>query len=67
MVPSVDLMLAYQTDWLYFCTWSDGFINDETANPLAFLKEVSSLLYFSSIVYFITEKGRHELTKITYT
>ncbi|KAK2760924.1 Mannan endo-1,4-beta-mannosidase man26A [Arachnomyces sp. PD_36] len=39
-VPSVDLQLAYQTDWLYFCTWSDGYINNEKENPLEFLEDV---------------------------
>jgi mannan endo-1,4-beta-mannosidase len=39
-VPDPELELAYETDWLYFCTWGDTYINNEEQNPLAFLKKV---------------------------
>lgn len=63
-VPSVDLQLAYETDWLYFCSWGDGYINNEEANPRSFLKEVGSpslfLNYSSVFFYHVVPAGKEQ-------
>ena len=38
--PLPNLLQAYQTHWLWFCVWADGYINNADWNPLDVLKEV---------------------------
>lgn len=40
--PFPDLLQAYEAHWLYFCVWSDGFINNTEWNSVDDLKKVSS-------------------------
>jgi hypothetical protein len=44
--PLPDLLQAYQTHWLWFAVWSDGYINNADWNSPANLNTVSSLLFF---------------------
>ncbi|OHE97167.1 glycosyl hydrolase family 26 [Colletotrichum orchidophilum] len=38
--PFPDLLQAYETHWLYFCVWSDGFINNSEWNSVDDLKKI---------------------------
>ncbi|KAK3319582.1 glycosyl hydrolase family 26-domain-containing protein [Cercophora scortea] len=38
--PLPDLLKAYEAHWLYFCVWSDGFIENAEWNSLEVLREV---------------------------
>ncbi|KAJ0297661.1 hypothetical protein COL5a_004815 [Colletotrichum fioriniae] len=38
--PFPDLLQAYEAHWLYFCVWSDGFINNTEWNSLDDLKKI---------------------------
>lgn len=38
--PFPDLLQAYEAHWLYFCVWSDTFINNAEWNSVADLKTV---------------------------
>jgi mannan endo-1,4-beta-mannosidase len=42
--PLPDLLQAYQTHWLWFAVWGDGYINNEDWNSLDVLKEVCLLM-----------------------
>ncbi|KAG7055879.1 glycosyl hydrolase family 26 [Colletotrichum cuscutae] len=38
--PFPDLLQAYEAHWLYFCVWSDGFINNTEWNSVDDLKKI---------------------------
>ncbi|KAK3690457.1 glycosyl hydrolase family 26-domain-containing protein [Podospora appendiculata] len=38
--PLPDLLQAYEAHWLYFCVWSDGFIENAEWNSLEVLRQV---------------------------
>ncbi|KAK0372708.1 glycosyl hydrolase family 26 [Colletotrichum limetticola] len=38
--PFPDLLQAYEAHWLYFCVWSDGFINNTEWNTVDDLKKI---------------------------
>ncbi|KAI3336279.1 carbohydrate-binding module family 35 [Xylariaceae sp. AK1471] len=39
-VPLPAQLQAYEADWVWFCTWSDQFINNEEYNPVEVLKAI---------------------------
>lgn len=40
--PLPESLIAYEAHWLWFCVWSDTFINNPDYNPPEVLKEVGS-------------------------
>lgn len=38
--PLPDMLQAYHADWLWFCVWSDSYINNNDWNSLQTLREV---------------------------
>lgn len=38
--PLPDLLQAYETHWLWFCVWGDGFIDNAEWNSISVLREV---------------------------
>lgn len=39
-VPKPELLKAYQAQWLWFCVWEDGYINNRDYNDPTVLKAV---------------------------
>lgn len=52
-IPDPDLLQVYHADWSYFVTWGGEFINDNSHNPISFLKKV----YNSTYVITLNEVG----------
>ncbi|KIO18736.1 glycoside hydrolase family 26 protein [Tulasnella calospora MUT 4182] len=52
-IPDPDLLQVYHADWSYFVVWDGEFINDNSHNPISFLKKV----YNSTYVITLGEVG----------
>ncbi|KAG8952098.1 hypothetical protein FRC04_005098 [Tulasnella sp. 424] len=52
-IPDPDLLQVYHADWSYFVVWGGEFINDDSHNPISFLKKV----YNSTYVVTLGEVG----------